>query len=63
MDDAKDSISSIQVSAYEILAGSLDGCVRHYDIRNGQLTSDEMGRKWAFIIENNFDMWYISFLF
>ena len=45
MDDAKDSISSIQVSAYEILAGSLDGCVRHYDIRNGQLTSDEMGRK------------------
>jgi len=44
MDDAKDSISSIQVSAYEILAGSLDGCVRHYDIRNGQLTSDEMGQ-------------------
>jgi mitogen-activated protein kinase organizer 1 len=45
MDDAKDSISSVQVSEHEILAGSLDGRIRRYDIRNGEMVSDEMGRK------------------
>ena len=49
MDDAKDSISSVQVTDHEILAGSLDGQVRRYDIRNGRLVSDEMARK--FIIQ------------
>jgi len=44
MDDAKDSISSVQVTDHEILAGSLDGQVRRYDIRNGRLVSDEMAR-------------------
>ena len=45
MDDAKDSISSVQVSEHEILAGSLEGRIRRYDIRNGEMVSDEMGRK------------------
>ena len=46
MDEATDSISSIQVSDHEILAGSLDGKVRRYDIRNGRMVSDEMASEY-----------------
>ena len=52
MDEAKDSISSVQVTDHEILAGSLDGQVRRYDIRNGQMISDEMARK-NIVMENS----------
>ena len=45
MNDGKDSISSVQVTDHEILTGSLDGQTRRYDIRNGQMISDEMASK------------------
>jgi mitogen-activated protein kinase organizer 1 len=45
MNDGKDSISSVQVTDHEILTGSLDGQIRRYDIRNGQMISDEMASK------------------
>lgn len=45
MNEATDSVTSVQVSDHEILAGSLDGKARRYDIRNGQLVTDEMARK------------------
>ncbi|KAG2470426.1 WD repeat domain-containing protein 83 [Polypterus senegalus] len=40
MDEAKDGVSSLQVSEQEILTGSVDGRVRRYDLRVGQLFSD-----------------------
>lgn len=44
MQEAKDSVSSVQVTDHEILTGSLDGQIRRYDIRNGQLIADEMAQ-------------------
>nr|CAB3267732.1 WD repeat domain-containing protein 83-like [Phallusia mammillata] len=43
IDDAKDSVSSIQVTDHEILTGSIDGKVRRYDLRTGALHSDYVG--------------------
>lgn len=43
IDDAKDSVSSLMVSQHEILSGSIDGKVRNYDIRMGQLHVDCIG--------------------
>jgi len=43
IDDAKDSISSLQLSDAEIVTGSVDGYVRTYDIRQGQLKEDCIG--------------------
>lgn len=40
LDEAKDSVSSIAVSDHEILTGSVDGKVRRYDLRMGQLYAD-----------------------
>ncbi|NXO73890.1 WDR83 protein, partial [Phainopepla nitens] len=43
LDEAKDGISSVKLSAHEILTGSVDGRVRRYDLRVGQLCSDYIG--------------------
>ena len=43
--EAKDSVASLVISGHEILAGSVDGKVRCYDLRMGQLNTDELGRK------------------
>jgi len=43
LDDAKDSIPSLQVSQHEILTGSVDGYTRLYDLRKGRLTEDCIG--------------------
>ncbi|XP_033228363.1 WD repeat domain-containing protein 83 [Belonocnema kinseyi] len=43
LNDAKDTISSIRVSDYEILTGSFDCRIRKYDIRNGELVADYLG--------------------
>ena len=44
LDDAKDSVVTLEVTDHEILAGSADSRVRRYDIRNGQLQVDYIGR-------------------
>ncbi|KAL1491201.1 hypothetical protein ABEB36_011836 [Hypothenemus hampei] len=41
--EAKDCITSIKVSDYEILTGSVDCSIRRYDLRNGQCISDFVG--------------------
>lgn len=41
--DAKDCITSLIVQGHKIISSSLDGFIRHYDIRAGQLTSDKIG--------------------
>ncbi|XP_077988063.1 WD repeat domain-containing protein 83-like [Glandiceps talaboti] len=44
LDEAKDSISSIAVSDHEVLTGSVDGRIRRYDLRVGQLFVDCIGK-------------------
>jgi len=44
LDDARDSITSIQIRNYEIITGSVDGKLRTYDLRAGQLFTDVVGR-------------------
>ncbi|KAJ8876283.1 hypothetical protein PR048_024193 [Dryococelus australis] len=41
--DAKDSVTSVQVTDHEILIASLDCRVRRYDIRSGELFMDFVG--------------------
>ncbi|KAL0279671.1 UNVERIFIED_CONTAM: hypothetical protein PYX00_001176 [Menopon gallinae] len=41
--EAKDCITSIQVTDHEILVGSLDSYIRCYDIRMGKITRDFIG--------------------
>mmetsp|Transcript_14605 Transcript_14605/g.16210 ORF Transcript_14605/g.16210 Transcript_14605/m.16210 type:complete len:180 (-) Transcript_14605:39-578(-) len=40
MEDAMDSISSLYIYNYEIITGSVDGRLRTYDIRMGELRTD-----------------------
>lgn len=44
LDEAKDSVTSVQVSDHEILTGSADSKVRRYDLRVGKLFSDFVGK-------------------
>ncbi|XP_065833950.1 WD repeat domain-containing protein 83-like [Oscarella lobularis] len=43
IDDARDSVTSLQVTDYEILTGSVDSYVRNYDLRMGKLYQDCVG--------------------
>lgn len=43
LNDAKDCITGIIVTDFKITVSSLDGCIRHYDLRAGELTSDCIG--------------------
>lgn len=43
--EAKDSISSVHVVEHEVLAGSVDGKVRCYDLRSGHVDLDTLGRE------------------
>mmetsp|Transcript_71404 Transcript_71404/g.168285 ORF Transcript_71404/g.168285 Transcript_71404/m.168285 type:complete len:184 (-) Transcript_71404:1561-2112(-) len=42
MREAKDSVSSVCVSGHFIFAGSVDGCIRMYDVRMGQVSADHV---------------------
>ena len=44
LDEGKDVIMSIVVSGHEILTGCLDGRIRRYDLRTGQLFQDHVGK-------------------
>lgn len=43
MREAKDCITSVLSNENKIITSSLDGCVRYYDIRVGEITSDKIG--------------------
>ena len=43
LDEAHDSVTSVKISTTEIITGSVDGHVRTYDLRMGQLRSDYLG--------------------
>ena len=42
--DGADSVSSVAVSDHEIVTGSIDGCVRAYDLRTGRATNDRLAQ-------------------
>jgi mitogen-activated protein kinase organizer 1 len=44
LEDAKDSVTSVQIKNYEIITGSVDGKLRTYDLRAGLLSTDVVGR-------------------
>ena len=48
LEEAKDSIQSIHVGPTYIMAGSVDGHVRTYDLRKGELRSDFIGSTSSF---------------
>ncbi|ORZ35220.1 mitogen-activated protein kinase organizer 1 [Catenaria anguillulae PL171] len=43
LSEAKDSVTCVTIRDHEILAGSVDGCVRRYDVRTGTLVTDTLG--------------------
>lgn len=43
LNDAKDCITSLQVTDHEILVGSVDCSVRRYDLRNASCQVDFVG--------------------
>ncbi|XP_063701764.1 WD repeat domain-containing protein 83 [Culicoides brevitarsis] len=43
MKDAKDAVRSLIVTEAKIITSSLDGAIRTYDIRSGELTTDTIG--------------------
>lgn len=47
LNDAKDCITSLQVTEHEILVGSVDCSVRRYDLRNGQCQADFIGGEYV----------------
>lgn len=43
LEDAKDSVTSVFIKNFEIITGSVDGRLRTYDLRAGQLSTDVIG--------------------
>ena len=46
LDESKDSVSSLHIAGHEIVTGSVDGRVRLYDLRMGQIYVDVIGREF-----------------
>ena len=44
LEDARDAVQALHVDATTIIAGSVDGYVRTYDLRKGELRADFVGR-------------------
>ncbi|XP_012937999.1 WD repeat domain-containing protein 83 [Aplysia californica] len=44
LDEAKDSVTFVQVSDHEILSGSADSRIRRYDLRIGRMFTDFVGK-------------------
>lgn len=43
LNEATDCITAIIITDIKIITSSLDGCIRHYDLRAGALTTDKIG--------------------
>ena len=44
LDEARDSVTTLQVVGHEIVTGSVDGRMRVYDLRMGMIFVDVIGR-------------------
>ncbi|KAL9705998.1 hypothetical protein quinque_009516 [Culex quinquefasciatus] len=53
MREAKDCITSLVVTEHKIIAGSLDGSIRTYDLRAGELTCDTVGIPITHIVQTS----------
>lgn len=53
LNEAKDSVSSLQVSDSAIVTGSVDGIIREYDLRQGKMTEDCMGEPVTSVLFTN----------
>lgn len=51
MNEAKDCITRIIVNEFEIIVSSLDGCIRRYDLRKGEITCDDLGEPIVYIAQ------------
>ncbi|KAH8271830.1 hypothetical protein KR044_007304 [Drosophila immigrans] len=51
MKEAKDCITAVLTNEHKIYAASLDGCVRHYDIRVGEMTCDKVGEPITYLAQ------------
>ncbi|XP_055386098.1 WD repeat domain-containing protein 83 [Condylostylus longicornis] len=51
MKDAKDCVTSLIVNESQIITASLDGCIRRYDIRMGEIVCDDIGIPITYIVE------------
>lgn len=47
LDEARDAIQTLHVGPTHVISGSVDGHVRTYDLRKGELRSDYIGSKSA----------------
>lgn len=47
LQEARDAVQTMHVASTAIITGSVDGHVRTYDLRKGELRSDYIGRKYA----------------
>lgn len=51
MKEAKDCITSIVVDDHKVIASSLDGCIRYYDIRSGEMVCDDLGVAVTYMVQ------------
>ena len=49
LDDARDAVQAIHIGKTYIVTGSVDGHVRTYDLRMGELRTDFFGRTCVFL--------------
>ena len=47
LEESKDNVTSLLTTDHEVITGCLDGRVRRYDLRMGQLNTDCVGSKTA----------------
>ena len=52
-EEAKDSISSVQVMGCEIVTGCVDGRMRLYDVRMGMVFVDVVGREYILCLDQS----------
>lgn len=50
LEESRDAIQTLHVGSGIIITGSVDGCVRTYDLRMGELRADFIGRRSDFAL-------------
>lgn len=63
LEEARDSIQALYVGSSRIMSGSVDGHVRTYDLRKGELRADYIGRTCATDIPKRLSFSPTRFLF
>ena len=52
LEEARDAVQALHITHGTIMTGSVDGYVRTYDLRMGQLRTDFIGREWVLLHTN-----------